>query len=126
MKPLIYEWICEVCKLPIADRQGGFEVPGETVKGSRPKVNRDEGVWSIDELIEVAQEEAKWGWHAYHWNGSCVPADTEGYAIAIETLRTPEDLLTWTADLMAKNWFPDTLTSWSEILRRAIDQGATR
>jgi hypothetical protein len=57
-------------------------------------------------------------WNALH--DKCDAAGGEPYAISIEELRTPWDLVRWTADLMGKNWLG--ATTWDSVLRRKHDE----
>lgn len=52
-------------------------------------------------------------WQAWHWD--CDPDhDSSAYAIHVERIRTPRDVIAWTAHLMEKDWL--TATDWSELL----------
>lgn len=111
-------WNCAACGFPIADGDGW-------VQARMSEVNRyedEDRAWqdehtkddmlvvSLGELIEAPEVTP---WTALH--EVCDGTAGEPYAIGVEELRTPWDLVLKTADLMQKSWLDST--DWSGVLR---------
>jgi hypothetical protein len=72
----------------------------------------DDGVLVVN-VAELMEAPDVIPWVALH--EVCDRTAGEAYAIGVEELRTPWDLILKTADLMGKSWLE--ATDWSEVLR---------
>ncbi len=109
-----FEWSCQSCKEPIADGEGFFELFTWKVREYREAVKAWETEHpgrshSLAELLSLPDVPH---WRILHFK--CNPTEEEGYWFAIERMRTPEQMLSWTAHLMDKHWFRDT--NWSQVI----------
>tara|TARA_R100000935_G_scaffold55231_1_gene84980 strand:+ start:328 stop:693 length:366 start_codon:yes stop_codon:yes gene_type:complete len=109
-------WQCQYCEKTISDGNGyiymdkarAYEVR-QAVK--QWKADRASKWLSGDDLLSYP-EAAKW----VTCHRACDP-DAEGnsYWVDVARLRTAENLLSWTAHLMGKNWLDST--NWASIIR---------
>lgn len=108
------DWTCAACGEPIYDGQGSFAVSKVGVQdalrirdefGSEPVRIRD----ALHFVTGMAC------WQPAH--DSCRKLFLElHYDIPVERLRTPRDVLAWTAHLIGKNWL--SVTDWRDWLYR--------
>lgn len=104
------EWECERCGFPIADGAGAVRIDLAEVRDA--EAAGEPVMTSWDDIIQQdyfypAQ------WMARHI--ACDDIDGPFYAIDVERIRTPEQMLWWTAHLMEKRWL--TFTNWRGIIR---------
>lgn len=112
------QWKCAACGFPIADGDGWVHVRMSEVMDQQEAVRawKDKykppgktGV-SVGELLAHPDVVP---WNALH--EVCDPTGGEPYAICVEDLRTPWDLIHWTVQLLEKKWLEST--NWREVLR---------
>lgn len=110
-------WICFHCGDEVEDGEGFLQVrmpdvirqEQATVEWEAQHTDPDGGIGF--DLADGPPDEVPW--NALH--GKCDAAGGEPYAINIEELRTPWDLVKWTAHLMEKDWL--TATAWDSLLQ---------
>ena len=107
-EPHRIDWSCHRCQLPIRDHDGYLYV--DTISDTPPPPPRRGYVPTLGELLDTPTPEP---WRAAH--AQCMPEETVTYTIAVERLRTPWQLLAWTAHIMAKPWAADG-TDWLHLI----------
>ncbi|MFC7494540.1 MULTISPECIES: hypothetical protein [unclassified Nocardioides] len=112
-------WNCAACGFPIADGDGWVQARMSEVNQREIDVaewesehTKDDGPTALT-YSELMDAPGPVPWTALH--EVCDGTAGEPYAIDVEELRTPWDLIRWTADLMQKSWLK--ATDWSEVIR---------
>lgn len=113
------QWNCDTCHQPIHAKQGWITINYGDIR------NYEEGkaAWEAEHQ-DWAYPLSAWDtypetphWHV--WHKDCDPdIDSMDYTIDIERIRTKGHMLSWTAHLLSKYWFPST--NWDDIIRRAL------
>lgn len=109
-EPHQIDWDCHRCQLPIRDHDGYLYVAHVAAPTPIPPPRPRDCVPTLGELLHGPRLEP---WRAAHVQ--CVPPETVTYTIAIERVRTPWQLLAWTAHIMAKPWAADG-TDWLHLI----------
>ena len=112
-------WKCAACGFAIADGDGWVHVRMSEVMDQEDAVREWNAVHhppgklgvSVGALLDHPDPVS---WNAVH--AVCDATGGEGYAIGVEDLRTPWDLIEWTVQLLEKSWLAST--DWREVLRR--------
>jgi hypothetical protein len=117
-------WDCAVCGSPIDDNDGYLWVSVcdaiRALEAEQEWKQRHGSVVSIAELLELPDHVP---WVAVHRGCDTRPEET-GYWIDVERLRSPWDLLRWSAHLSEKNWL--RATNWPDVISRVADRAAAR
>lgn len=118
------EWNCSVCGKAVDDGAGYLTIDIDEVN----KVEDARREWdaahprdfSVDELLAEYPRDA--GWLVFH--GDCDPEpDRQSYWFDVGRIRSPWDVVAWTAHLMEKSWLP--ATSWDSLIGKlAKDHGS--
>jgi hypothetical protein len=111
-------WMCVACGFAIADGDGWVQARSSEVDAYQEankaweQEHEDEGSIgaTLGELIDSPQPAQ---WRAIH--SVCDATGGEPYALGVEDLRTPWQLVHQTAHLIEKNWFLST--DWGDVLR---------
>lgn len=119
-------WTCDGCGNDIGTEQAFFHISHVAIAAQAENVEAWEAkrtglVMSFTEFLE-RPEPVKWQVH----HEACDPDEEEhasDYAISLHELRTPRQMLRWSADLMGKSWIGET--DLTEIMRR-IGQSPAR
>lgn len=112
-------WRCDLCDMPIEDGDGYATVSYAELRAH----DRDEAAWErrhdgkvVFTLAEFLEGPDPVYWQVLH--RECDPSpDSSGYWIAVERMRSSEQLLDWCAHLLDKSWIQQT--TWPELIRRA-------
>ncbi len=114
-------WVCRGCQGPVADGDGYLHVSYKAIHEAET-ARRDwyarhgdaNGMVTLTgpDLFSFP-DQAPWVAHHSH----CDPEPEAGdYFIDVERARTAEQLLSWTAHLMGKDWL--SATDWQDVLER--------
>lgn len=117
-------WFCDECRTPVADREGWIHcVEAERfsyAQGIRERKSAASAIpaqrqssWVHVSASEILGRPSPARWWIHH--RECDPdIDSVDYCIDIERIRTPLQVIHWTAHLMGKRWLRDT--AWDELL----------
>jgi hypothetical protein len=113
------DFVCDVCGRQVEDGDGSLYVRDVDLQVARA----DQSEWqrvhgggpvSIGQLMSFPPDAL---WLIHH--DRCRPAESDGYDIAVEQVRTWRDLVRWTAHLMEKSWLPST--NWAALIGGAAE-----
>ncbi|WP_030506400.1 hypothetical protein [Microbispora rosea] len=115
------EVICDACRRPIEDGEGFLYVELAKVRDLwSGKADPDTTALSLESLMGRPVGPT---WIAHHM--ACAPDDGgDAYDVPVAQVRTWPRLVTTTARLMSKNWFPHT--DWNAVLEGAASAGGRR
>jgi hypothetical protein len=118
------EWVCQVCSKSVGDESGYvFINEEEALEAEREDSGDvDDDRPSAQTIYELVASTNTVSWKIVH--SACDTEDDEVlcYRIDVERVRTPQQLLAWTAQLMDKSWLP--WTNWSQTIKKvATDLG---
>ncbi len=110
-------WDCEVCAEPIADSAGhvcvSYRELHERTRLAREWDEQHAGTFAVS-IGEFLTYPATVSWRVLH--ARCDPEpDSDDYWIGVERIRTPGDVISWTAHLLGKRWLQ--VTNWDDLLR---------
>lgn len=112
-EPLV--WLCHVCGRPVKNGDGWLLADVY----SHPRGHTAGQTWLL--FLAESPPACLYRWHSLH--RSCDPRPEAGdeYYIAVEAIRTNEDVTRWTKQIQGKVWYP--LTNWAEVIRDRILPG---
>lgn len=112
-------WRCEECGNFVGDGRGVLAIRHDEVamyyeaeEGWRAEAGPFPSVAHLMEHPPAAR------WHAQH--DACFEPDSSMYEIAVEDVRTPAQLLAFTAHLMGKTWLE--ATDWDRLILEACNR----
>lgn len=118
------DFICDVCGRPVEDGEGALYVRHADIVKARAghaEWEKSHGDGPID-IVSLLTLGAPAPWLIHH--DVCAPADSDGYDISVERVRTWRALLGWTAHLMPKTWLP--VTNWASVIGDASEGRSQR
>jgi len=119
-------WPCSVCAAHIANGCGYVLVDvlaaRDSLRAGAAWQRAHSGPVDVHELLSTFPAEVQW--HAVHRRCDPDPDSASEYVIDVERIRSPWDVIGWTAHLMGKNWLE--ATNWSALIRSvAMRAGVT-
>jgi hypothetical protein len=122
MDERLLAWRCDVCEGPVHDRDGYVCVDYADLR----EYERQARAWDeahVDAFFVPVSEYDTYPtlvrWHVLH--GRCDPRpDSADYWIGVERIRTPDQVIAWSAHLLGKRWIQTT--TWPDVLRSVASQ----
>lgn len=115
-------WTCEVCEKPISNGAGYLTVHhGELHAYDRAAAAWEEEHqgWIHSGEVFVSYPHAV-RWQVVHAHCDPQPNSADDYWIAVERIRTPEQVIRWASHLLEKGWIRNT--DWGDVLRGVAGQ----
>lgn len=116
--PAWINWVCDECDGLIHNGDGALAVRHHEIDAHYEALAawqaRGDGL-SVAHLMEYPSPAP---WHVQH--DACVEPDSSMYELAVEDVRTPAQLLAFTAHLMAKSWLE--ATNWDHLIYQVCSQ----
>jgi hypothetical protein len=129
----VVRWICDICGRVVDDGAGGLicNLAGADELLAARRQWDDEHLRGPGEPLKVVvmTEYATYPpdktWRVAHFD--CLPDGAtiySDYCIEVDQIRTPEQVVAWTAHLMTKTWLP--LTNWHATLQGLANKWGTK
>lgn len=126
--PEVLYWECSECGDVVAPGEGDLWVSLQEAHDYNDHIQEERAArpssWSPVNLsrLMAGPEPAEWrATHSYCWDETLSVLEPI-YAIAIEEVQTPSQLLGRTAHLLSKTWL--RWTAWEEVIRKAVRPNA--
>lgn len=127
MSEQLLVWSCQVCGLPIADREGYVHV--DALEANRRMIEARESERarngrrsvSLADLLALPKDIP---WQVHHTACAAQP-DGPDYWIDVETIRRMDQLMSWSLHVTEKNWVNEA-TDWHEFAAAAVARFTAR